>query len=82
MKFIVEVRLNPGAKNQVVDAFELRGPNRSANVKFEKAWLGSRDDLAFVLVDSNEEASVVEACCNWNAFGKTQVYPVTDIEQF
>lgn len=82
MKYLVEVQLRPGTKNQAVEVFEQRGPNRNPNIKFEKAWLGSRSDVAFVVVESSDEAHVTDACCGWSAFGETKIHPVTDIEQY
>ncbi len=61
MKFMVEFELQPGTRNQAVEAFERRGPNRNPGVKFEGAWVGSRSDVAFVLVDGVDEGHVAKA---------------------
>jgi hypothetical protein len=82
MKFLVEVQLKPGMKNQAVEVFEFRGPNRTPDIRFEKAWLGSHTDVAFILVESHEESHVADACRKWSDFGEIKIHPVTDIEQY
>ncbi|MCI0540669.1 MAG: DUF3303 family protein, partial [Verrucomicrobiales bacterium] len=69
MQFIVEFQLKPGAKNQAVAAFEQRGPNRNPGVTLKGAWIGSRSDVAFILVDGADEAQVAKAAESWAAFG-------------
>jgi hypothetical protein len=82
MKYLVEVHLNPGAKNQAIEAFEQRGPNRTPHIKFDKAWLGSRTEVAFIVVSSDSENHVAEACKAWSGFGTIKIHPVIDIEQY
>lgn len=82
MKFMVEFHYKPGTKNKIAEVFELRGPNRHPGVKFLGAWIGSRSDLAFVLVEGDEESHVQDAARAWSELGTHQIHPVTDIEQF
>lgn len=82
MQYMVQVSLKPGVKNQVVDVFEVNGPNRNPHVRFLKAWLGARTDVAFVLVSSEQESHVTDACCAWSELGETTVFPVIDIEAY
>jgi hypothetical protein len=82
MQFMVEFRLKPGAKSKAVETFEQRGPNRNPGVAFEKAWIGNHSDVAFVLVNSADEALVAKAAEQWSDFGQTQIHPVVDIQQF
>ena len=81
MKFIVEFRLRPGSKNQVVENFELVGPNRHAGVALQNAWIGTRSDVIFVLVESAEEALVAKAGQTWKEHGEVRIEPVIDVEQ-
>ncbi len=82
MEFIVEFRLNPGSKNKLVDVFELRGPNRNPGVSFRRAWIATRSDLAFVLVECDDESQVAKACHFWDDYGTHQIIPVVDVESF
>jgi uncharacterized protein DUF3303 len=81
MKFMVEFRLNPGSKQKVIETFELVGPNRQAGVAFRNAWIGTRSDVVFVLVESAEEALVAKAAQAWNEQGESRIEPVLDVEQ-
>ena len=82
MKFMVEFRLKPGAKNKAVEAFEQRGPNRIQGVTFEGAWIGNHSDVAFVLVDSEDEAHVTKVADLWSEFGQPQIHQVIDVQQY
>lgn len=82
MLFLVEVRLKHGVKNQVVDTFEIRGPNRNPAVQFVKAWLGVREDIAFVLISSEHESHLADSCRAWSTLGETEIHPVIDIEDY
>jgi hypothetical protein len=82
MKFLVEVQLKPGMKNQAVEAFEFRGPNRTPNVEFVNAWLGATEEIAFVLIDSPAESHVSEAARAWSHFGEARIHHVVDIENY
>jgi hypothetical protein len=82
MKFMAEFRLKPGVKNQAVEVFEQRGPNRIPGVRFLGAWVGNQSDVAFVLVDGDDEAVVARAVESWRAFGEAQIHSVIDIQQY
>ena len=82
MKFMVEFRLSAGSKQKVVEAFELIGPNRPAGVRFHSAWIGTRSDVIFVLVESASEELVTQASQTWKEHGVTLVHPVIDAEQY
>lgn len=82
MKFIVEFRLKTGNKNQALAAFEERGPNRSPGVIFRGAWIGTRSDVIFALVESADEALVSQAARSWKEDVDFEVTEVLDIEQF
>jgi hypothetical protein len=81
MKYMVEFRLHPGSKNKALEFFEMRGPNRTPGVTFRGAWLGKTSDLAFVLVESPDDAHLAAAGHVWSEFGTYQAYPVLDIQQ-
>jgi hypothetical protein len=82
MKFIVECRIKPGAKNSAAEAFELRGPNRHPGVTLQGAWVGANSDVVYALVESADEALVSKAAHSWAALGEPRVTQVIDIEQF
>jgi len=82
MKFMVEFQLQPGAKNQAVEVFEQRGPNRNPGVKFLGAWLGNQSHVAFVLVEGEDEAHVTKAAESWSAFGEARIHSVIDIQEY
>jgi hypothetical protein len=82
MKFMVELRLKPGNKNKIVDAFELRGPSRNRDVTFQAAWVGTNSDVVFALVESASEAQVAAAGKSWSEFGDYQIHPVIDVQQY
>jgi hypothetical protein len=81
MKFMVEFRFKPGGKNDVLDAFELRGPNHNPGVTFRGAWIGSRSEVAFVLVESSDESLIEKASQSWADHGEYRITPVVDVEQ-
>ena len=82
MKFIVEFRLKPGMKNKAVEAFEQRGPGRNPGVSFGGAWIGKQSEIAFVLIEAEDEARVVKAAESWASFGEPHIYPVVDVQQY
>jgi hypothetical protein len=82
MTFIVEFRLKPGSKNQIVDEFEARGPDRNSGVRLESAWIGKSADVIFAIGESESEADVKEACSRWSETGEYKIYPVINIEQY
>ena len=82
MKFMVEFRLKPGSKNKAVEAFEQRGPSRTAGVTFRQAWIGASADVVFVLVESADEALVAQVARSWSEHGQSQIYSVIDVDQF
>lgn len=82
MRYMVEFQLKPGSRNRAVEAFEMRGPNRNPGVTFEGAWIGHHSDVAFVLVDSEDEAHVVKVAELWSEFGQPQIHQVLDVQQY
>lgn len=82
MKFFVEFQIKDGDKNKAAAAFEQRGPNRNPGVAFKGAWIARNDDVAFVLVESADEALVAAAAQSWSEIGDSRITQVTDIEQF
>lgn len=82
MKFMVQLQLRPGTKNQAVEAFEQRGPNRNPGVTFRGAWIGAHSDVVFAIVESAAENLVSEAAKSLEAFGACQITPVLDIDQY
>ena len=82
MQFMVEIRLMAGSKNKAVEAFEQRGPNRNPGVRFAAAWVGSRADVAFVLVDADDESRVAKAAESWTHFGEAKIHAVVDVQQY
>lgn len=82
MQFLVEFHLKSGSKNQVVDAFEKRGPNRNPGVVFRGAWIGTRSDIAFVLCESESEALVEKVCESFQEHGSGKIHAVVDVENF
>jgi len=82
MKFIVQLQLQPGSKTKAVEAFELRGPNRNPGVSFLGAWIGTKSDAAFVLVESSDESLVVKAAEAWREHGECMLHQVIDIQQY
>ena len=82
MKFMVEFRLRPGSKHKVVETFELLGPNRHEGVSFRAAWIGTRSDVIFVLVEASSEELVSQASQKWQEHGVTLIQPVIDAEQY
>jgi hypothetical protein len=82
MKFIAQFRLNPGIKNQAVEYFESRGPNRNPGVTFLGAWVGKDTDTAFVLLEAASAEQVQAAGQAWSEFGTFELFPVLDVQQF
>lgn len=82
MRFMVEFQLQPGARNKAVEAFEQRGPNRNPGVAFVGAWIARREDVAFVLVDAQDEALVANAAKSWSQVGEAKIHPVVDVQQY
>jgi hypothetical protein len=82
MKFMIEFQLKADRKRAAVELFERIGPNRNPGVAFRGAWIGSRSDLAFVLVESAEESLVAKVAEAWREEGACSIHPVIDIEQF
>lgn len=81
-KFMVEFRLKPDSKKEVLDLFELQGPNRASGVSFRNAWIGTNSNLIFVLCESDDEALVKKACQAWSEHGECHVHPVIHHEQY
>ena len=82
MKFMVEFTVQPGGKNKAVEAFEQRGPNRNPGVTYRGAWIGAHSDVAYVLVESFDEALVASAAKSWSQTGNFRLTQVIDAEQF
>jgi hypothetical protein len=82
VKFIVQFTLKAGAKNKAVEAFEQRGPNRNPGVTFAGAWIGRGEDVAFVLVEAEDEAHVAKATESWTHFGAATIHSVIDVQQY
>jgi len=82
MKYIVELRLKPGHKEPVLQAFERTGPNRNAGVAFRGAWVGTRSDVIFVLAESDDESRLAAVAQAWSEHADATLHPVLDIEQF
>jgi hypothetical protein len=82
MKFIVELRLKSGSTRRAVDAFEQRGPNRTLGVSLKGAWVGTRSEVVFALIESENEELVREASRAWAEVGDCEINPVIELEQF
>lgn len=82
MLFMVEMCLHPGHKAKAVEAFESQGPNRYPGVALRSAWIGSREEVVYVLVECESEALVQKACEAWSEHGEPKIQPVVDIQQY
>jgi hypothetical protein len=82
MKYIVEFRVKPGNKNSAFELFEQRGPSRNPGVIFRGAWIAKREDVIFVLAESNDETLVTQAAKSWSASGDFRLTEVIDVEQY
>lgn len=82
MKFMIEFQLKANGKNDAIEAFEQRGPNRTAGVRLYGAWIGKQADVVFVLVESDDEARVEKAAQSWGDLGQPTITAVIDIEQY
>lgn len=80
--FLVEFRLQPGAKKKALDLFELQGPNRSPGVLFRNGWIATKEDALFVLCESDDESLVTNACCGWGEFGESRVHCVLPVDKY
>lgn len=80
--FMLVIKLKPGIRNQLFDAFEQRGPSRSPGLRFVKAWIDSTSDTVFGVFESTDAKAMQEACKPWQEFGELQTYPVIDIEKY
>jgi len=81
MKYMVELKLKPGGKDKLLEAFDTRGPNRYPGVSFRNAWIDTHSGVMFILGESNEESLVAEACQAWREHGEFTIHPVIDIDQ-
>jgi len=82
MKFFVEFQLKPGNKQKIMEAFELRGPNRSPGVTLQGAWTAKNEEVIYVLAESADEALLVNAAQSWRKYGDYQITPVIDLDQY
>lgn len=81
MKYMVELKLRAGGKDKLLEAFDMRGPNRYPGVTFRDAWIDTRSEIVFVLSESSEESLVAKACESWLEHGDYTIHPVIDIDQ-
>jgi Protein of unknown function (DUF3303) len=81
MKFLVELRFKPGGKDKAFETFELRGPNRHPGVTFRGAWVATQSEVAYALVESEDEAQVAKAAQSWVEQGDYRITQVHDVEQ-
>jgi hypothetical protein len=81
MKYMVEFQFPAERRDAILQRFEERGPNRNPGVKFRDAWIGERDHVIFVLVESADIAEVQSACCTWTDIGPAKITPVVAVEQ-
>jgi hypothetical protein len=81
MKFMIEFRLKPGHKDEVLATFERVGPNRNAGVTFRGAWIATRSDTIFVLAEGDDESRVAEVASNWSEHGVATVHAVIAVDQ-
>jgi hypothetical protein len=51
-------------------------------VRFLGAWVGNHSDVAFVLLDAEDEAHVAKAAEAWAIFGEAQIHQVIDVQQY
>ena len=82
MKFLVQLRFKPDSRDAAVALFEQNGPNRNPGVSFRHGWIDTRSHIAFVVVESHDEAQLEQARQVWAQFGETTVHPVVDLEQY
>jgi hypothetical protein len=82
MKFMIEFRVKPGQKEKMIATFEKVGPNRNSGVALRGAWIGSRSDVIFALVESDDEARAAAAAQAYSAHADATLHAVNDIEQF
>jgi hypothetical protein len=81
MKYMIEFRLKAGHKEQVLKTFEKVGPNRNPGVDFRGAWIGARNDVIFVLAESDDESRIADVAKSWQVHGEATVHAVVDVEQ-
>ena len=62
MKFFVEFQLKPGNKTKIMEAFELRGPNRNPGVTPQGAWIAKNEEVIYVLAESADEDTPRKCC--------------------
>jgi hypothetical protein len=82
MKFFVTCQLKPGNKKKVMEAFELRGPNRNPGVAFRGAWIGKGEEVIFVLAECANEELLHKAAEGWGDFGEYEITPVIDFDEY
>lgn len=82
MKFFVEFQLKPGNKKQMMEAFDVRGPNRNPGVALRGAWIGKNEEVIYVLAESDDEDLLVKAAQTWGKYGDYEITPVMDLEQY
>ena len=82
MKFFVEFELKPGNKEKVMEAFELRGPNRNPGVTLLGVWIGKSEEVIYVLAESPHDELLAKAAQTWGRFGDYQITPVIALDEY
>ena len=82
MKWMVEFHFKSEHKDQVMELFEQQGPNRNPGVKFRGAWIGSRTDVAFVLVEGDDEKRMEDVAQSWSEHGSYKLHPCVEVENY
>ncbi len=82
MRYLVTFQIKPNSKNEILEKFDLRGPNRVPGVQFRQAWISTKQDVIYVIGDADDEAVLQKACSAWDEFGTYSYTPVVDIENF
>ncbi len=82
MTYLVEFQVLPNRKNEIVDKFELRGPNQVPGVQFQQAWISKQLDVIYVIGKADDEAALQKACNAWQEFGTYRYTEVVDIENY
>ena len=82
MKFLVQFHPKHNGKQKLLEAFEVRGPNKNPGVTLKVAWIAKNEETVFALVESDDEKLVVDAARSWTTSGDYQITPVIDWEQY
>jgi hypothetical protein len=82
MTYLVQFQIKPNTKNQILDKFEMRGPNRVPGVSFKQAWVSTKQDLIYVIGQADHEADLQKACSFIDEFGTYSYTEVVDLENY